>query len=634
MLVSFLRHNKRAFTVLACALLLATGIGPAQQPARAQTLVDPTAPAGPGLEFSPLALRTGDGELFGMVARDPFYEFNTDPVRFPNQPNKVALERQAAELASLGVRWIRMEFFADYDGSVQPGEINWEKYDWFIRELAPKYNLKVLALLNVGMVAFNGETLRTLAFNDPADGGGSDPSDGSNHFIRVFKARAQTIAARYGTAISAYEIINEPNISFDLWLDSGHGSAEIKPERYAALIFNGYRAIKSVNPLAQVIVGGIMIGSPPEGQDHDQFDYLYQLYTSPWVQKYQGDGFSSRTGWNVVPWDGVAVHPYFLDHPDLFALLREFARKFRDRGDSKSKLWITEIGQQAVPPANRGDSPTEQEIKQSDYLRGLYSGILADSELRAIIPHVFWFKYEDFVPGNYTHNYGLVRLMENEARTGYHSSGSVEIRKLAFRTYQEIARGGAITNPVDEVQVLGTDQLYFGETGQAIARQFTDYWRDNGGLELFGYPISRPVPLNGYLSQFFERAIFEYHPEHTGTPYEVQLRLLGNEFTQGRAFDKADTALLTPDMLYFPETGHTLGGAFLKYWQENGGLPVYGYPISQEITEVSPTDGKEYQVQYFERNRFEYHPEFVGTRFEVQLGLLGANMLKLDLWWR
>jgi hypothetical protein len=336
----------------------------------------------------------------------------------------------------------------------------------------------------------------------------------------------------------------------------------------------------------------------------------------------------------VVPWDGVAVHPYFLAHPDLFELLREFARKFRDRGDHKSKLWITEIGQQAVPPANRGDSPTEQEIKQSDYLRGLYSGILSDPELRSIVPHVFWFKYEDFVPGNYTHNYGLVRLMENETRLGYHHSGQVEIRKLAYRTYQELARGGPITQPVDQAQVLGTDRLYFAETGQAIAPQFTDYWRDNGGLELFGYPISRPVPLNGYLSQFFERAIFEYHPEHTGTPYVVQLRLLGNEFTHGRTFDKADTSQLTPEMLYFPETGHTLGGAFLKYWQENGGLPVYGYPISQEITEVSPTDGKEYKVQYFERNRFEYHPEFAGTRFEVQLGLLGANMLKLDLWWR
>jgi hypothetical protein len=28
-------------------------------------------------------------------------------------------------------------------------------------------------------------------------------------------------------------------------------------------------------------------------------------------------------------------------------------------------------------------------------------------------------------------------------------------------------------------------------------------------------------------------------------------------------------------------------------------------------------------VQYFERNRFEYHPENAGTPFEVLLGLLG-----------
>lgn len=631
MLVSFVRRNKRALCALASALLLAISIVPTQQPARAQA---PPGPASSGIELSPLALSTGDGEVFGMVARDPFYEFNTDPVNFPNQPNKVALERQAVELASLGVRWIRMEFFADYDGSVRPGEINWEKYDWFIRELAPKYNLKVLALLNVGMVAYNGETLRTLAFNDPPDGGGSDPTDGSNHFIRVFTARAQTIAARYGTAISAYEIINEPNISFDLWLDSGHGSAEIKPERYAALIYNGYRAIKSVNPQAQVIVGGIMIGSPPEGQDHDQFDYLFQLYVSPWVEKYRAGGFSSRTGWNVVPWDGVAVHPYFIDPPELFELLREFARKFRDRGDHKSRLWITEIGHQAVPPANRGDAPTDEEIKQADYLRALYTGVLGDLELRSIVPHVFWFKYEDFVPGHYTHNYGLVRLMENERRDGYHHSGAVEIRKLAYRTYQEIARGGAITDPVRDAQVQDEDQPYFSETGQVIAPQFVDYWRDNGGLALFGYPISRPVPLNGYLSQFFERAILEYHPEHKGTPHEVLLRLLGNEFTQGRSFERADTSLLTVDKVYFPETGHSLGGAFLKYWQENGGLPVYGYPISEEISEVSPTDGQPYIVQYFERNRLEYHPEAAGTQFEVQLGLLGANMLELDRWWR
>ena len=65
-----------------------------------------------------------------------------------------------------------------------------------------------------------------------------------------------------------------------------------------------------------------------------------------------------------------------------------------------------------------------------------------------------------------------------------------------------------------------------------------------------------------------------------------------------------------------------------------GGLAIYGYPISEEISEVSPTDGQTYAVQYFERNRFEFQPEAAGTPYEVQLGLLGANILQQDLWWR
>jgi hypothetical protein len=53
---------------------------------------------------------------------------------------------------------------------------------------------------------------------------------------------------------------------------------------------------------------------------------------------------------------------------------------------------------------------------------------------------------------------------------------------------------------------------------------------------------------------------------------------------------------------------------------------VFGFPITEEIKEINPVDGKEYTVQYFERNRFEYHPEFAGTSDEVQLGLLGSRL--------
>ena len=59
----------------------------------------------------------------------------------------------------------------------------------------------------------------------------------------------------------------------------------------------------------------------------------------------------------------------------------------------------------------------------------------------------------------------------------------------------------------------------------------------------------------------------------------------------------------------FPETGKTVKGRLLDYWNRNGGLAQQGYPISEEMQERSDTDGKTYTVQYFERAVFELHPE-------------------------
>jgi hypothetical protein len=79
-----------------------------------------------------------------------------------------------------------------------------------------------------------------------------------------------------------------------------------------------------------------------------------------------------------------------------------------------------------------------------------------------------------------------------------------------------------------------------------------------------------------------------------------------------------------PGAQFFPETGHNLSGPFLDFWQTRGGLAIFGYPISEERTETSPQDGKEYIVQYFERARFELHPELAGTPYGVQLSQLGT----------
>jgi len=77
----------------------------------------------------------------------------------------------------------------------------------------------------------------------------------------------------------------------------------------------------------------------------------------------------------------------------------------------------------------------------------------------------------------------------------------------------------------------------------------------------------------------------------------------------------------------FPETGKTVKGRFLEYWNTRGGLPQQGFPISEEMQEKSDTDGKTYTVQYFERAVFEMHPENQPPN-DVLLSLLGNFLYK------
>src|SRR5436190_4551106 len=84
------------------------------------------------------------------------------------------------------------------------------------------------------------------------------------------------------------------------------------------------------------------------------------------------------------------------------------------------------------------------------------------------------------------------------------------------------------------------------------------------------------------------------------------------------------------DRRYFPESGHSLGGAFKHSWESRGGLAQFGYPLTEPFDEASLDDGKVYAVQYFERARFELHPENAGTPYEVLLGFLGKAFHPTD----
>jgi hypothetical protein len=177
------------------------------------------------------------------------------------------------------------------------------------------------------------------------------------------------------------------------------------------------------------------------------------------------------------------------------------------------------------------------------------------------------------------------------------------------------------------------DRRFFREAGHSLNHPFLEYWTAHGGLPVFGYPLGEAYEeisaTDGkpYLVQYFERERLEYHPENP-PEYRILLGLLGRDLTRNRA-DGAFAALgaAPAGREFMAPTRHSVGGAFLAYWQQHGGVAMFGYPISEEQDTVSPTDGKVYRTQYFERARFEAHPELPAP-YQVSLGLLGSEVLR------
>jgi hypothetical protein len=174
-------------------------------------------------------------------------------------------------------------------------------------------------------------------------------------------------------------------------------------------------------------------------------------------------------------------------------------------------------------------------------------------------------------------------------------------------------------------------------TGFDVDPDFVDYYEQSGGLPVFGYAVSEPGEEDGRLVQYFERQRFELHSEHAGSPYVVLLGHLGVQDAERRglmnheAFQPRGGGNGEGD--FFPETGHNLSGIFQDYWHNHGlnfgdqgvsfreSLALFGFPISEEF--VDPDTGL--VTQYFERARFEHHPEHAGTEYEVLLGHLGHS---------
>ncbi len=179
------------------------------------------------------------------------------------------------------------------------------------------------------------------------------------------------------TPIRTWQIWNEENFKYFVVRPS--------PSDYGKLINVSYAAIKSVDPGAKLILGG-MFAQPNEAtfkvkppQAYFASDFLDQLYeTTPGIKR---------------KFSGVALHPYTSRYQKLTPDIEEFRAVLALNHDAGKPLWITEVGWSSEPKSG-GDAFAKGPAGQAQQLRGAF-GLFRAKAAKWKLQHIYWFSVDD-----------------------------------------------------------------------------------------------------------------------------------------------------------------------------------------------------------------------------------------------
>ena len=176
--------------------------------------------------------------------------------------------------------------------------------------------------------------------------------------------------------------------------------------------------------------------------------------------------------------------------------------------------------------------------------------------------------------------------------------------------------------------VFAQDQggrAYFPNTGHWVRGDFKiKYYSVPNPQVLFGDPITDAFldEATGVTVQYFQKVRFEHHPAAIPA-LRVRISPLG-EFL----YEKGDPLPVATNFAgceFYPNVspGFHICYDFLAFFEENGGVSQFGYPISNfEIHD-------DFITQYFQRAKFEWRPSSYGGNW-VSLANLGEEYFQVQ----
>jgi len=219
---------------------------------------------------------------------------------------------------------------------------------------------------------------------------------------RAWSEFLRALVGRYGPTGMFWklhpELPKEPIRTWQIWNEENdHRFAEASVRDYVGLLRGSAPAIRSVDPDARIVLGGLY-ATPRIEPAVDATIFLSRLYD------YEGiKGL----------FDGVALHPYAFNPGLMAAGITALRAVMRRHGDGHGDLFITEFGWGSQTRAAGGDGFEKGPAVQADYLKRAWAILLANRR-RWHLRTAYWFTWQDIPAAttrcDFCDSAGLLRL--------------------------------------------------------------------------------------------------------------------------------------------------------------------------------------------------------------------------------